>query len=79
VGIADRNDYERLQVYGGRLWMMSRAGGTGGASAMYRFTGAPTASVAKPAELFRGTTTALWNVSVGAQAGSGDCFSGGRC
>lgn len=64
VGIADRNDYERLQVFGGRLWFMSKAGGPGGYSAMYRLAEPPTAAVAKPSALFSASgvvADASWN------------------
>jgi hypothetical protein len=61
VGIADRNDYERAQAYGGRLWFMQK--NEGGASQMFRLASPPSQSVAKPTALFAqaGGATLNWN------------------
>jgi len=59
IGIADRNDYERVQVFGGRLWFMQKNEGTN--SEMYRLSSLPTQAVAKPVALFAQTGGAAFN------------------
>ena len=52
-------DYERVQVFGGRLWFMQKNEGAN--SQMFRLTTPPTLAVAKPNALFAQTGGAAFN------------------
>ncbi len=54
-----RADYERVQVFGGRLWFMQKNQGTD--SQMFRLATLPTLAVAKPNALFAQTGGAAYN------------------